>query len=64
MNAHEVIEQIQQLPFEEQGKVVEFVRHLPNEETLAAIEEPTEGLPRYRSMDEVRNALKGLLEDA
>jgi hypothetical protein len=46
MNAVEVIEEIRRLPEEEREKVVEFVRHLPNAETIEAINEPLEGLPR------------------
>ena len=61
MNAAEIIEEIAQLPESEKGKVVEFVRHLPNAETLEAINEPTDDLPRYTSMDEVRSAIKGIV---
>jgi len=64
MNAAEIIEEIARLPENEKGKVVEFVRHLPNAETLEAINEPTEGLPRYRNMSEVRSAVKDLVRDA
>lgn len=39
MNAAEIIEQIKQLPLEERGKVVEFTRHLPNQETMEALKE-------------------------
>lgn len=39
MNAAEIIREIERLPEEEKGKVVDFMRHLPNEETLAAMEE-------------------------
>jgi len=39
MNAAQIIEEIQRLPEDEKGKVVDFMRHLPNEETLAAMEE-------------------------
>lgn len=64
MNAAEIIEEISRLPEEERGKIVEFLRHLPNAETIEAIEEPAEGLPRYKSMSEVRDAIKGLVDDA
>ncbi len=64
MNAVEVIEEIKRLPEEEREKVVEFVRHLPNAETIEAINEPLEGLPRYKSMSEVRKAIKDLVHDA
>lgn len=39
MNAAEIIQEIERLPEEEKGKVVDFMRHLPNEETLAAMKE-------------------------
>ena len=39
MNAAEIIQGIKRLPEEEKGKVVDFMLHLPNEETLAAMEE-------------------------
>jgi hypothetical protein len=64
MNAAEIIEEIARLPDDEKGKVVEFVRHLPNAETLEAINEPSEGLARYTSMEEVSSALKDLVNDA
>ena len=57
MNAAQIIDEIQRLPEEERGKVLEFARNQPNAETLEAMEEPADKLPRYRSMDEVRDAL-------
>ena len=39
MNVAEIIQEIERLPEEEKGKVVDFMRHLPNEVTLAAMEE-------------------------
>ena len=39
MNAAEIIQEIERLPEEEKGKVVDFMRHLPNEVTLVAMEE-------------------------
>ena len=53
MNAAEIIEEIQRLPAEEMGKVVEFMRHVPNAETLDAIHEPSEGLPRFNTVEEL-----------
>jgi len=53
MNAAEIIEEIQRLPAEEMGKVVEFMRHVPNAETLEAINEPSEGLPRFNTVEEL-----------
>ena len=42
MKATEIIEEISKLPEEEKGKVIEFLRHLPNSETIKAINEPLE----------------------
>jgi|GEM_PF-1174626 len=39
MNAVEIIQEIERLPESEKGKVVDFMRHLPNKETLEAMEE-------------------------
>jgi hypothetical protein len=39
MNAAEIIQEIERLPENEKGKVVDFMRHLPNQETLDAMEE-------------------------
>ena len=64
MNATEIIEEITRLPESEKGKVIEFVRHLPNPQTIEAINEPTDNLPRYYNMGEVRDAIKDLVRDA
>lgn len=64
MNAAEVIEEIARMPRDEQEKVVEFLRHIPNQETIDAINEPLEGLASYKSMDEVKSAIKNLVHDA
>lgn len=53
MNAAEIIEHIKQLPPEERGKVVDFARHLPNEETLKAMAEPLENLKRFDSVEDL-----------
>ena len=53
MNAVEIIEQIKQLPPEERDKVVDFTRHLPNEETLEAMAEPLERLERFESVEDL-----------
>jgi hypothetical protein len=55
----EIIEHIKQRSLEEQGKVVEFTRHLPNEETLgrwlnrwkvwSALNRSETSLPRFRN---------------
>lgn len=64
MNAAEIIEEIARLPEGEKGKILDFVRHLPNPETLEAINESADDLPRYTNMDEVNRALKDLVHDA
>ena len=64
MNAAEIIQEIAQLPENEKGKVIEFVRYLPNAETLEAINEPADDLSRYTSMDEVKNAIKKIVHNA
>ncbi len=51
MNAAQIIEEIRRLPEEEKGKVVDFLRHQPNAETIAAMEEPIDDLPRFSSVD-------------
>jgi len=63
MNAAQIIDEISRLPEDEKGKVVEFVRHLPNAETLAAMREPVEGLPRYSNAEELFEALDKELDD-
>ncbi len=39
MSVAEIIEQIGLLSLDEQNKIVEFVKHLPNEETVEAMKE-------------------------
>ena len=53
MNAAEIIEEIQRLPAEEMGKGVELMRQVPTAETLEAINEPSEGLPRFNTVEEL-----------
>lgn len=53
MNAAEIIQEIQRLPEEEKGKVVDFMRHLPNAETLAAMREPVDEGRSFRSAAEL-----------
>ena len=57
MNAAEIIDEIQRLPGNEQGKVVEFVRHLPNAETIAAIHKPLEEGRSFKSAAELFAAI-------
>jgi len=58
MNAAEIINEIQRLPGNEQGKVVEFVRHLPNAETITAIHEPLEEGRSFKSAQELFAAIE------
>jgi hypothetical protein len=53
MNAAQIIEQIQHLPEDERCKVLDFVRHQPNDETVKAICEPSEELPRFETVEEL-----------
>lgn len=53
MNAAEIIEEIAQLSESEKVKVVEFVRHLPNAETIAAINEPLEEGRSFKNAEEL-----------
>ncbi len=57
MNAAEIIEEITRLPESERGKVIDFMRHLPNAETLEAMAEPIEDLPRFSSVESLFEAL-------
>ena len=54
MSAAEVIEDFKRLPTEEQNKVIEFLLHLPTEETLNAMEEARkpDKLESYSSSDD------------
>jgi len=51
MNAAQIIEEIQRLPEDERGKVLDFARHQPNAETLEAMREPTDDLPRFETVE-------------
>ncbi len=59
MNAAQIIEEIQRLSEGEKGKIVEFLRHQPNAETIAAMDEPTDRLPRFSSVDALFEELNG-----
>ncbi len=58
MNAAQIIEEIQRLPEEERGKVLDFARHQPNAETLKAMREPTDDLPRFETVEELFKELQ------
>ena len=59
MNAAEIIQEIERLPEEEQGKVIDFMRRLPNQETLEAMEEAKhpEQLEKFDSAADMFNKL-------
>lgn len=58
MNAEKIIEEITRLPENEKDKVVEFVRNLPNDKTIASFDEPLEELPRFSSVEALFDELK------
>ena len=64
MNAVQIIEEFEKLPLEEQRKVVDFIRHIPNEETIAAMNEDLEGRPRFKSSKELFEHLDKAASDA
>ena len=64
MNAVQIIEEIQKLPDEEREKVVDFVLHVPNKETLEAINENLDGRPRFKSAKELFKHLDQAASDA
>lgn len=49
MNAAQIIKAIELLPEDERCKVLEFARHQPHAETLAAMREPIDDLPRFET---------------
>ena len=59
MNAAEIIQEIERLPEEERGKVIEFMRHQPKMETLEAMREPTDDLPRFETVEALFDEMRG-----
>jgi len=57
MNATEIIEEITRLPESERGKVIDFMRHLPNAEMIVAINEPLEEGRSFKSAAELFAAI-------
>ena len=57
MNTDEIMEEIARLPESEKGKVIEFVRHLPNAQTIEAIKEPLDENRSFKSSAELFAAL-------
>ena len=58
MNAAQIIEEIQRLPEDERGKVLDFARHQPNAETLEAMREATDDLPRVETVEDLLKELQ------
>lgn len=58
MKALEVIEEIKNLPSAQKDRAIEFVRSIPNADTVEAIEEPLKDLPRFDSVDQLFEELK------
>lgn len=58
MNAAQIIEEIEHLPADERNKVLEFARHLPNAETLEAMREPIDDLPRFETVEALFEELR------
>ena len=63
MNAAELIDQFKQLPCEEQGKVVEFINHIPNKADLEIAAGIDRGLQaskdgKVKSHEEVKELTK------
>ena len=51
MNAAEIIDEIKLLPADEQVKVIEYVKRIPNPETIEAMNEPTDQLKRFETVE-------------
>tara|TARA_B110000037_G_C16966299_1_gene443123 strand:- start:483 stop:728 length:246 start_codon:yes stop_codon:yes gene_type:complete len=66
MNASEIIAEIRSLPREEKGKIVEFVRHMSDEEReiAEALEKGFEDIKagRVHTQEEVRKQLESWFE--
>ncbi|MBL6920284.1 MAG: hypothetical protein ISR41_07280 [Puniceicoccaceae bacterium] len=58
MNAAQIIEEIQRLPEDERGKVLDFARHQPNAETLGAMREPADDLPLFETVEDLFKELQ------
>ena len=58
MDAAQIIEEIERLPEDERGKVLEFARNQPNAETLEAMREPIDDLPRFETVETLFEELR------
>jgi hypothetical protein len=58
MDATKIIDEIKLLPADEKVKVIEYIRTIPNEETVQAIDEPSDTLQRFNSVDALFSELE------
>tara|TARA_E500000178_G_scaffold234551_1_gene231033 strand:- start:157 stop:384 length:228 start_codon:yes stop_codon:yes gene_type:complete len=58
MDAAKIIDEIKLLPADEQVKVIEYIRTIPNEETIQALDEPSDTLQRFNSVDALFSELE------
>lgn len=58
MDAAKIIDEIKLLPADEKVKVIEYIRTIPNEETVQAIDEPSDTLQRFNSVDALFSELE------
>ena len=58
MDAAKIIDEFKLLPADEQVKVIEYIRTIPNEETFQAIDEPSDTLQRFNSVDALFSELE------
>ncbi len=57
MNAVEIIEEIKRLPEDERGKVIAFIKEIPNETTLEAMRAPVDEERSFKNSAELFKAL-------
>ena len=58
MDAAKIIDEFKLLPADEKVKVIEYIRTIPNEETVQAIDEPSDTLQRFNSVDALFSELE------
>jgi len=58
IDAAKIIDEIKLLPADEQVKVIEYIRTIPNEETMQALDEPSDTLQRFNSVDALFSELE------
>ena len=58
IDAAKIIDEFKLLPADEKVKVIEYIRTIPNEETVQAIDEPSDTLQRFNSVDALFSELE------